>query len=368
MWSTGERTSTARQLYAGNYQVTVNDKNGCIQYGVIGVSNEDGPIINVSSLVNNTCAGDESGEIEVSISSNSAYQLFWNNGALGTKLTNLKSGIYELSVIGEDGCSSFKSFEITSPKAYEYQAVIEQPDCDSTNGSIFMKLSNSLDSVSYQWLSQASGDTLKSVGSGTYNVVVTNNKGCMDTVVVALNTAAAPKIKLDSIQFADCSQNNGALTISGIDPISSFNWSNGDTTSSIQNLSIGSYTVTASDVNGCSAIEQYDIETGDKFTMPYCDSLMPAGVGTDRWGPPGPHGRALEGVRGHATGVATRPIVGRDVGVRRRSRGVRVPPVPVFGGGARRGSRSGGVPPPRTGQRRGCCCWGGGDAVPRFGH
>ena len=282
LWSTGERTSTARQLYAGNYQVTVNDKNGCIQYGVIGVSNEDGPIINVSSLVNNTCAGDESGEIEVSISSNSAYQLFWNNGALGTKLTNLKSGIYELSVIGEDGCSSFKSFEITSPKAYEYQAVIEQPDCDSTNGSIFMKLSNSLDSVSYQWLSQASGDTLKSLGSGTYNVVVTNNKGCMDTVVVALNTAAAPKIKLDSIQFADCSQNNGALTISGIDPISSFNWSNGDTTSSIQNLSIGSYTVTASDVNGCSAIEQYDIEAVLPTMPVICkvtnDSLLSANV------------------------------------------------------------------------------------------
>jgi hypothetical protein len=282
LWSTGERTSTARQLYAGNYQVTVNDKNGCIQYGVIGVSNEDGPIINVSSLVNNTCAGDESGEIEVSISSNSAYQLFWNNGALGTKLTNLKSGIYELSVIGEDGCSSFKSFEITSPKAYEYQAVIEQPDCDSTNGSIFMKLSNSLDSVSYQWLSQASGDTLKSVGSGTYNVVVTNNKDCMDTVVVALNTAAAPKIKLDSIQFADCSQNNGALTISGIDPISSFNWSNGDTTSSIQNLSIGSYTVTASDVNGCSAIEQYDIEAVLPTMPVICkvtnDSLLSANV------------------------------------------------------------------------------------------
>ena len=29
------------------------------------------------------------------------------------------------------------------------------------------------------------------------------------------------------------------------------------------------------------SIEQYDIETGDKFTMPYCDSLMPAGVGTE---------------------------------------------------------------------------------------
>ncbi len=282
LWSTGQRTSNSRQLYAGNYQVTVNDKNGCKQYGVVGISNEDGPQVTVTSLVNNTCAGNENGEIEVSISSESAYKLRWNNGALGKKLTNLKSGIYELSVIGEAGCSSFKSFEITSPKAYEYQAVIEQPDCDSSNGSIYLQLSNSLDSMGYQWVRQPSGDTLNSVGSGMYNVVVTNNKGCMDTVVVALNTATAPRIKLDSIQFADCGQSNGLLGVSGIDLISSFNWSNGDTTAIINNLSIGSYVIRASDTNGCSTIEQFDI-LGNNPTVPLIckvtnDSLIFANV------------------------------------------------------------------------------------------
>ena len=282
LWSTGQRTSNSRQLFAGNYQVTVNDKNGCTHYGVVGISNEDGPQVTVTSLVNNTCAGNESGEIEVSVSNDTAYTIQWNNGATGTKLTNLKSGIYELSVIGADGCSSFKSIEIKSPKAYKYQSIVEQPDCDSANGSIYLQLTNSLDSVTYTWVNQSVGDTLNSIRAGIYNVAVSNKLGCIDTVTLSLNTATAPRIKLDSIQFVDCNQSNGLLGVSGIDLISNFNWSNGDTTAIINNLSIGSYVITASDTSGCSTIEQFNIE-GKKPTVPVIckvtnDSLIFANV------------------------------------------------------------------------------------------
>ena len=282
LWSTGQRSSNSRQLFAGNYQVTVNDKNGCTQYGVVGISNEDGPQVTVTSLVHNTCAGNESGEIEVSVSNDTAYTIQWNNGTTGTKLTNLKSGIYELSVIGADGCSSFKSIEIKSPKAYEYQSIVEQPDCDSANGSIYLQLTNSLDSVTYTWVNQPVGDTLNSIRAGIYNVAVSNKLGCIDTVTLSLNTATAPRIKLDSIQFVDCNQSNGLLGVSGIDLISNFNWSNGDTTAIINNLSIGSYVITASDTSGCSTIEQFDVE-GKKPTVPVIckvtnDSLIFANV------------------------------------------------------------------------------------------
>ena len=282
LWSTGQRTSSPRQLFAGNYQVTVNDKNGCTQYGVVGISNEDGPMVAITALVNNTCAGNENGEIEVSISSDTSYITQWNNGATGTKLTNLKSGIYELSVIGADGCNSFKSIEIMTPKPYEYQSIVERPDCDSVNGSVYLQLTNSLDSLTYNWVNEPVGDTLNNVGAGIYNVAITNDLGCFDTVTVSLNTANAPRIKLDSIHSADCSQNNGLLGISGIDPISRFKWSNGDTVAIIKNLAIGSYVITASDTNGCSTIEQFNIEAVNPEVPVICkvtnDSLLSANV------------------------------------------------------------------------------------------
>jgi hypothetical protein len=145
-----------------------------------------------------------------------------------------------------------------------------------------LQLTNSLDSVTYTWVNQPVGDTLNSIRAGIYNVAVSNKLGCIDTVTLSLNTATAPRIKLDSIQFVDCNQSNGLLGVSGIDLISNFNWSNGDTTAIINNLSIGSYVITASDTSGCSTIEQFDVE-GKKPTVPVIckvtnDSLIFANV------------------------------------------------------------------------------------------
>lgn len=257
VWSNGQRTNTARNLFAGSYQVTVSDKNGCLQYGSVGVNAEGGPKIDVVSKVNNTCAGDNSGEIEVAITADTSYTLKWNSGATGTKLTGLSTGLYELSVISVNGCNSYQSINITSPKAYEYDLITSQPDCDSTNGSALLVVNNSLDTLNYSWLGQPSGDTLKNVGPGLYTAVATNNLGCVDSVDVILENVFAPIIKLDSIQEASCGQANGFIAVSGVNPISKFNWSNGDTTGVSRNLAVGFYTVTATDTGGCSTVEQY---------------------------------------------------------------------------------------------------------------
>ncbi len=260
LWSTGQRTSSASQLFAGNYQVTVNDKNGCTQFGSVGVNAEGGPEISIVSQTNNTCPGESNGAIEVQISADTSYTLFWNTGATGTSLANLPNGLYELSVLGDDGCNSFKSIEITGPTSYMYSSTIELPDCDSSNGSIVLSVTNSLDSISFQWMGQPVGDTLRNVRAGFYTAIAQNSIGCIDSIEVVLNNSFAPRIKIDSIQFVDCGNSNGSISVSGIDSVKSYLWTTGDTTPIISNLAVGDYQVTATDTAGCETIEKYEIE------------------------------------------------------------------------------------------------------------
>ena len=114
----------------------------------------------------------------------------------------------------------------------------------------------------FQWnIPGERGQTVDSLGPGTYFVTVTNSRGCQSSASVGLSTP----IKLEpvpTITQNTCSGvSNGAISIrvSGGVPFSGnryfFKWAStsGDTvtTSTITNLAQGNYTVTITDSRGC---------------------------------------------------------------------------------------------------------------------
>ncbi len=114
----------------------------------------------------------------------------------------------------------------------------------------------------FQWnIPGERGQTVDSLGPGTYFVTVTNSKGCQSSASVGLSTP----IKLEpvpTITQNTCSGvSNGAISIrvSGGVPFSGnryfFKWAStsGDTvtTSTISNLAQGNYTVTITDSRKC---------------------------------------------------------------------------------------------------------------------
>ncbi|WP_207433528.1 T9SS type A sorting domain-containing protein [Sabulibacter ruber] len=85
----------------------------------------------------------------------------------------------------------------------------------------------------------------------TFTVTATDAKGCSNTaqVTVNVNKATTPTIQADG-PTSFCPGGKVALTSS---PASSYLWSNGQTTQSIEVTQAGSYTVTITDQNGCTA-------------------------------------------------------------------------------------------------------------------
>jgi|GEM_PF-365026 len=92
--------------------------------------------------------------------------------------------------------------------------------------------------------------------SSSNNGDVTGNQGSYDYWIVKLNQPDPINSNFTSVN-PSCSASNGTITIStsgSVQPYT-FIWSTGDTTTAATGLQAGIYTVTVTDVNGCSIIE-----------------------------------------------------------------------------------------------------------------
>ncbi|NJL76559.1 MAG: hypothetical protein HC892_17625 [Saprospiraceae bacterium] len=92
------------------------------------------------------------------------------------------------------------------------------------------------------------------MASGTYEVIVTDAKGCQEAAFVNINKENI-SLNISSVNVS-CSGELGTATVDtvfgGQAPFS-YNWSNNNTTKSITGLSVGTYSVTVTDDRGCVA-------------------------------------------------------------------------------------------------------------------
>ncbi|MFN8287216.1 MAG: PKD domain-containing protein [Chitinophagales bacterium] len=103
----------------------------------------------------------------------------------------------------------------------------------------------------YLWSTGASTPSITVSNSGTYTVSVANSRGCIKTftqVVTVNSNPSAPSITPSATSF--CTGGNVTLSSSAAN---SYSWSNSTTTQQITVSNAGSYTVTITDANGCSA-------------------------------------------------------------------------------------------------------------------
>jgi len=143
----------------------------------------------------------------------------------------------------------------------------KKSSCSLAAGSASVSVSGGLMPYQYQWSSNAGSSTSNSVSSlisGLYGVTISDSLGCSASLPITISDTNGPSIVLknstDENCFADLS---GSLTVSasaGITPFA-YNWSNGGSDSTIQNLGTGNYTVTLTDnsASGCKTIESYVI-------------------------------------------------------------------------------------------------------------
>jgi len=267
-WSNGATTSSISNLSNGTYSVSVIDANGCTTQHTVNISQPAQAL--QTSISNNTavdCFGNASGSLSVTtLGGTPNYTYVWSNGANGSSITNVVSGIYTVSITDINGCTTSISGTITQPSAALTSSVSGQSNVDcfsNSTGSIQLSTNGGTAPYTYNWSNGASTQNISSLTNGTYSVTITDLNGCTTQLSQSITQpSAALASAVNSQVNVDCNGNtNGAIDISasgGTSPYT-FIWSNGATTEDVNGLTSGIYTVTITDINGCSTIMPVNI-------------------------------------------------------------------------------------------------------------
>ncbi|MEL7021838.1 MAG: SdrD B-like domain-containing protein, partial [Bacteroidota bacterium] len=115
----------------------------------------------------------------------------------------------------------------------------------------------------YFWNNLATTQTITGLTPGTYDVVVTDANGCIDTTFAVVRAESDLTVEA-LIWNPECGDNsNGkvmAMVEGGVGPYT-YVWSNGAVTQAIQDLAAGIYCVTVTDAEGCTASACADLES-----------------------------------------------------------------------------------------------------------
>lgn len=107
----------------------------------------------------------------------------------------------------------------------------------------------------YSWNSTPVQTTVTAtgLGAGSYTVTVKDSKGSTSTAVAVISEPTAITITTSPVGASSCTASDGSVsaTISGGTSPYTYSWNNGKTTSSINGLTTGTYTLTVTDANNC---------------------------------------------------------------------------------------------------------------------
>ena len=250
LWTPGgQTTQTINVSNAGAYTVRVTNASGCSATSTAtNVAVSSNPTANITAGgPTSFCAG---GSVSLSASSGAAY--LWTPGGQTTQtISATTAGAYSVRVTNALGCSAISSNTnvniITAPNA---AIAPSGPTNFCTGGSVNL---TSTGGASYLWTPGGqTTQTISVTNSGVYSVRVTNSSGC--TAIspgTTVNVNSTPLALITAGGSTNlCQGQNVALTASNG---SSYLWSNGQTTQTINVSTAGNYAVTVSSGAGCSA-------------------------------------------------------------------------------------------------------------------
>ncbi|MBI4646284.1 MAG: SprB repeat-containing protein, partial [Bacteroidia bacterium] len=261
-WSTGEVTDSIMGLSAGIYYVTVTDEAYCSVTDSIILSQPSQLSTNYTAT-DITCAGLTDGTISVTASGGTppyiytiSYGDFWDSLGVFTELSSMP---YQLITQDFNYCEHTDTIFINSPSPL---SIISQNStyisCHGANdGTINVVASGGTGTIQYSidslnW--QTSGD-FTNLGADFFTVHIKDANNCTTTAGQFL-IYEPTMLNLDtSVVNSNCVMGDGSanVIVSGGTMPYQYLWSTGETYDTIIGLYAGTYTVTVTDYNLCSA-------------------------------------------------------------------------------------------------------------------
>lgn len=254
-WSNGAGSANLSNLTAGTYSLTVTSSSGCSATASVNVTEPQTALNLLLTPGNVSCYGGNDGSINTTVSGGTApYSYVWSNAASTQNISQLSAGLYKVTVYDASGCSVTGSATLTQSSPISDFSFTTPAICDSSaTGSAFIIAYGGTFPYTYHWNNGGSDIFESDLSPGVYYVTVTDANSC--SMSVALTVEAGPEITLrTSVNSSACSYGSATVAPLGAPLLHySYLWSNGDTTATASMLNAGTYTVTVTSFEGCTA-------------------------------------------------------------------------------------------------------------------
>ncbi len=280
-WSNSLGTANSvDNLPAGTYSVTIQDALGslCPSVYEYTITEPAGPmvatIVDVANHVGYSisCNGANDGSLlAVVTAGNSPFVYNWSNGVTTSANQNLAPGVYTLTVTDVNSCVATAEYTVTEPAVLSVIETISDVTCNGANdGEIELSVTGGTQPYNFNWTTlsmNSSNPVLDQIGGGTYELVLTDANGC--SITQSYSVAEPDPLTVTNVVLSDyngyqvscplATDGSINLTAQGGNGSYVYNWSNGATTSSIDGLGAGTYTLTLSDAVGCEFVQSFTL-------------------------------------------------------------------------------------------------------------
>jgi gliding motility-associated-like protein len=247
-WSNGQTGAALTLSQPGTYTVSVVDNNGCESDASVAVAENalPEPVIAGAEAF---CAGSST-----TLDAGSGYQAYqWSGNQSSQELDVNQAGTYSVTVTDANGCQGSASQTVTAIAAPVPQIVGTLDFCPGTSTELS---AGGGSFAAYAWSNGSTASLIEVTQSGTYSLTVTDAFGCTGAVSTEANTFAitAPAIS-GGLNFCP----GQATELTAESGYTDYLWSNGQLGSSLSVSSQGSYSVSATDSNGCAVSSTVDV-------------------------------------------------------------------------------------------------------------
>jgi len=263
-WNNGGSANPLENLSGGVYTVTVTDANSCSNVQSTTVSEPEAIMVNYQ-ITHISCYGQQNGSIEINVTGGTQpYHYAWSNQSQSQNIYNLTQGLYSVTITDDNSCSLVQSYTITEPEALSVSADYTHYLCNyNHDGYINLTVTGGTPAYSYLWSNgAANAPTQGHLSGGNYVVTITDANSCsvIDTFAIVSSSIASLNIVYNPTTHIAAVQIDG-----GMAPYT-YIWSNNTTDSLLHITQSGHYTVTVTDMAGCTAIAESDINA--EFIIP----------------------------------------------------------------------------------------------------
>ncbi|WP_075341850.1 T9SS type A sorting domain-containing protein [Tenacibaculum agarivorans] len=260
----------------GNYAVNVEDSRGVIigeynSLNLIKPSDElfafkEPELLTVSLTATEiSCEAGNNGTATVTIFGGiPPYDIQWSNGDITETATNLIATNYVVFVTDARGCQATGNITLTPPGGLKIEPIVKKdPTCfNGSDGEIQLQISGGVTPYTYSWDTGETTTSISNLEKGSYSFSLEDAKGCKAFVEFILEDPEEIIIDLGEDKTL-CNNQSFVLNGSINDANATYVWtSDKGFTSTDAEVTVtegGTYTVTATSKEGCTATDTITI-------------------------------------------------------------------------------------------------------------